>query len=335
MNLHSRFLPGLFALMSVSGCVCVTGPGASRGDISFSWTFAGRQCFEVPDVTQVTVQIPGQTLQNNGVYNCLNAGSAGIKLLKFAPGTYQYTVLGQNSQGTVLYQASGQVSVDGDEVVSVDLQPTANATGAMYVSWDFPAGTTVTCGQYLPWVDIVVDNGTPVTVNCADGATSPGVLIQNLTPGTHTLDVMARNADNFYYYRTVTQVGIYAGGASAQQISLQWIVGSATLKWSFSNGVTQLNCAQAGVVGDIAITLRDRSDNTDTPLSVPCLNNGVQGVQIPFVYYGEYEVFLAAVGTGGVEYRSDWNNPPTVTVEAGEFPQVDNPTPTPVILMTP
>jgi hypothetical protein len=335
MTVHSRFLTSLIAaafLASGSGCIFTTTPSGTPGDITFTWTFGGHQCFEVPDVAQIAVQIPGQTLQNNGVYGCLNSNTAGIKLLNFRAGTYTYTISGQNSAGTVIYQATGTVVVNGNVAVPVDLQPTTSATGSAYVTWTLPAGTPVTC-QYLAAVDIALDNGAPQSFNCAAGATSPGVLLQGLSVGRHNIDISARDSNGLFYYRTLNTFDVFAGGAGAQQFSLAWIVGSAPVKWSFSNGVTQLTCAQAGVTGDVGITLRDA--NGDTTFTSPCVNGGVQGYQIPYVYYGTYQIFLAATGTGGVIYRSSTTVPPNITVVAGDFPNIDNPNPTTAILMTP
>ena len=83
----------------------------------------------------------------------------------------------------------------------------------------------------------------------------------------------------------------------------------------------------------MGITLRDA--NGDISLTSPCVNGGVQGYQVPYVYYGTYQVFLAATGTGGVIYRSSSTVPPNLTVVAGQFPNIDNPQPTTAILMTP
>lgn len=336
MTAHSRLsLPLLAAaLVALVGSGCVINstptPQGRRGDITFTWNFANRPCFQVPDVVQVAVQIPGETLQNNGVYGCNNGGTDGIKLLNFRPGIYSFTISAQNQAGAVIYQGTGQITVDGNVALDVTLTPTQNATGSVYVTWTLPVGTPVTC-QYVPAVDISIDNGAYTTVNCADGATSPGVLLQNLSVGRHTIDISARDTQGLYYYRAINSFDAFAGGATSQQFSLQWIVGSLPLKWSFSNGVTQLNCAQAGVF-EVQITLRD-SQNQDSTFTVPCLNNGVQGYQVPYVYYGNYQIFLAATGTGNVVYRSSLAVPPTATVVEGQFPPVD--AQTPAILMTP
>ena len=334
MTVHSRFLTSILAataLVSTTGCIFTTTPLGTPGDITLTWRFGNRQCFEVPEVTQIAVQIPGQTLENNGVFGCLNANTAGIKLLNFQAGTYSYTVSGRNAQGTVLYSASGQVTVNGNVSVPVDLAPTTNATGSVYITWSLPAGTPVTC-QYIAGVDISIDSAAIQSFTCAAGGTTPGVRVAGLTVGRHNIDISARDSTGLIYYRAINSFDVFAGGASTQQFSLAWIVGSVPVKWTFSNGVTQLNCAQAGVT-QVGITLRNSQG--DTSFTANCLSNGVQGYQVPYVYYGDYQVLLAASGTGGVPYYSSSTSPPQVTVVAGQFPNVDSPNPTAAILLTP
>ena len=278
MTVHSRFLTSHIAaaaLVSSTGCIFTTTPSGTPGDITFTWKFGNRQCFEVPEVSQVAIRIPGQTLQNQGVFPCLNSGTAGIKLLNFRAGTYSYTVSGQNASGTVIYETTGTLVVNGDVAVAVDLQPTSAATGSVYVTWTLPAGTPVTC-QYLASVDITIDNGQPQAVACSAGGTTPGVLLQNLQVGTHTIDLSARDSTGLFYYRATNSFSVFAGGASTQQFSLGWIVGSAPVKWSFNNGTTIVNCAQAGI-SEVGITLRD-AQNQDTTFTSPCLNQ-VDGVR--------------------------------------------------------
>lgn len=341
MNANTRFLSFAAAamlMMSASGCICVTGGGGgSRGNVTFTWTFSGRQCFEVPDVTTVAIQIPGQTLQNNGRYPCTSNGTAGITLLDFRAGTYNYTIQGLNTAGTVIYSAQGNFTINGNVSEAVDLTPTGNAKGSIFVTWTFPAGTTVTCAN-LAAVQISIDGAMPGTeVQCTAGTTSPGVEIQNLAPGQHSIDLAARDQAGFFYYRKQSSFVVIAGGSTSQQYQLDWAVGSLALKWSFSNGVTQLNCAQAGV-SQLRIDIRD-SQGTDiygaNGVTVPCLANGLQGTRFPYLYAGNYTVFLQGAGTAGAIYKSNFTTPPQRTVTAGQFPDIDNPTPTEVILMQP
>lgn len=311
------------ALMATSGCIFTSTPAAQPGDISFRWNFGGRTCAQVPEVTRMVVEIPGQTLQNGGVYNCNEAGSDGIRLLNFRAGSYDYVISGQNALGLVIYQASGTVRVNGNVDVAVTLNQTSNATG-VYVSWVLPAGTTVTC-QSLAAVDVAIDGATtPSTFNCVDGLSPAAVFIPGLSAGAHAIEISARDSTGLFFYSTRSSFQAAVGQATAQTFSLQWIVGSLPLRWTFSNGTSTLNCAQAGV-STMQVTLRNaQGDNT---FDVPCQTGTVQGYQVPYVYWGDYTLFLQAVGAGNLLYRSNFNAPATVTVTAGVFPPVDNSTP--------
>ena len=95
MNFKS--LVAILALMTSTGCVIRGGgvpppPPAQPGDVTFSWSFAGRTCADVPNVKSVVVEIPGETLDNNGVFPCLANNYPGIVLHNFVGGTYSYTL---------------------------------------------------------------------------------------------------------------------------------------------------------------------------------------------------------------------------------------------------
>lgn len=323
MRTHSRFLSlfAVAALISTSGCIFTTGPTGSNGDITFTWTFNGRTCMQSQEVTQIAIQIPGQTLQNNGLYSCVNGGTAGIKLLNFRPGTYTYTITAQNGNGTGVFQATGRVTVNGDVAEIVDLKPTTNATGSAYVAWTLPAGSNVTC-QYLASIDVTIDGAAqPQTNNCATGLYNPSVTTLQgvgfaLSPGTHTILIDARDSNGLYYYRKQGTIQVNVAETTQQVFSLDWLVGTVPLRWSFSNGATLLSCAQAGVT-QVQVTFRDA--NGDLTQLVPCSLNGIDGYT-PYLYSGSFQVFVSAVGAGNFTYQSSTNTPPVVSATAGVFP---------------
>lgn len=328
MNSRSRFLSIVLAtaVMSASGCIINAG---SPGDISFTWTFNGRTCMQSQDITTIFIQIPGQSLQNDGRYGCINGGSPGIKLLNFRTGTYQYTITAQDSRGVGIFQASGTVRVNGDVVEMVDLKPTGQAAGTAYVAWTLPQGTNVTC-QYLASIDITIDDApTPTTTAvCTAGLFNPGntTSVQGvgytLTPGVHKIQIDARDQANIYYYRKVSNFTVNAGETTQQVFSLDWLVGTVAIRFGFSNTITQLNCAQAGVT-EVQITFRDTTNpQLEYVQNVPCSFQGIDGYT-PYIYAGTYQVFVAAVGTGGAQYnnfRATSPAQPIVTAQAGVFP---------------
>ena len=217
MPSHSRFfLKALAATvaMAACGCICVV-PSNRSGNIVLTWTFDGQTCAQqaawaadtgAPRVTAVTVDIPGQTLQNNGSYACSNGGTDGIELTNFRAGTYSYTVRGWSSQGEELYSASGSITVNGDVANQVS---TRAEKGGMALRWQFWNGTSyLSCSQagvlnvYVNLQDSagfwVYGNGAgyqiPCTTQWGDGVTFPW-----LAPGQYTVVVQGYDTANNLY----------------------------------------------------------------------------------------------------------------------------------------
>jgi hypothetical protein len=337
MTAHSRVFTSFIAVTAVltSGCVFTNTPSRSPGDITFTWTFNnGRGCSTVPDVTQIQITIPGQSLQNGGVYGCVNAGTAGIKLLNFRGGEYSYTVSGQNAQGQTLYTNNGSVTVDGDVATAVDLRPTSDAKGQAYITWRFPANTTIDC-QTITAVDVSINGALIRSATCAEGFTGNGVFIPGITPGNNVLTLAARDVNDFYYYRSDRTLVVTAGNDVVETTTLDYAVGSLPVRWTFNNGVQQVTCSGAGVT-TMNVNLRDTAGTLlygNSGFDVPCTNaNTAQGTVFPYLYSGTYELYLQAYGAGGVLYRTNFNTPPRVTVTAGIFPIID--TTTPIQLLT-
>jgi hypothetical protein len=111
---------GVLALMLCPAC------GESErfpGDVTFIWSFSGLSCAEDSRIESVRIAIPGEALDNGGVYPCTVNGVDGIILNDFAPGTYSFAIDAVDYDGTVSYTGSGGFVVDGDTLVQVDLFP--------------------------------------------------------------------------------------------------------------------------------------------------------------------------------------------------------------------
>lgn len=313
------------------------GGGSSRspGDVTFLWNFSSRSCAQA-GVASVHVSIPGQTLANGGVFACNTAGTDGITLLSFAGGQYSYAIEGLNATGQTLYQGSGTFTVNGSVTVTASLGASGLPTAMM--SWTFPpngAAAAPNCTQAgVTSVSISIDQGTPFQVACSLGF-GASVQVDNLTPGVHSVVLEGQDSNGFVYYRKTSSLSAQVGG-SANSYLFDWAAGSLALKWTFSNGVTQLTCAQAGIT-QVNVNLLDSANNYlygNTGIDVPCLTNtGVQGTVFPFLNGGAYSLYLQAYGTGSVLYRSNFTTPPLVSVVDGVFPVVDASTPT--TLLTP
>lgn len=308
----------------------------ASGSVTFLWTITTLSCAQVPGVQSVRIAIPGQALANAGVYPCSSGGTDGITLLAFTGGQYSYTIEGL-SAAAVLYQASGTFTVNGNVTVNVNLSPTSTVTSAL-VGWTFPpngASSTPSCAQAgVSDVVMTIDSGTPTSVSCPMGVGAT-VRLDNLTPGTHGIVLEARDSNGFVYYRKTGSLLAQAGSLFSNQYLFDWAVGSLPVKWSFNNGTTLVNCAQAGV-SQVNINLLDSQNNYvygTAGVDVPCLSNGLQGTDFTYLTGGPYNLFLQAYGAGSVLYRSNFTTPPAVNVVNGQFPVLD--ATTPATLMTP
>src|SRR5262249_48462279 len=119
--MNYKIVLSLVAATFVSGCYVTDRSYGNAGDVTFTWTLAGQQCAVVPQVSSVRISIPGEVIQNDGVFPCLVSNYPGIILQNFAPGSYTYTIQGLGYSGDVLYQATGTFIVDGNVTVQVDL----------------------------------------------------------------------------------------------------------------------------------------------------------------------------------------------------------------------
>lgn len=308
------------------------GGALASGNIIFLWNFDSLSCAQASSVQSVRITIPGQTLMNAGVFQCNNGGSDGIQLLNFAGGTYSYTIEGLSSTSQVLYGASGTVTVNGTVQKNVTLNAVNSNPPSVAVSWTFPpnsAASMPNCTQAgVSEVAVTIDSIAFGVVPCTQGYGSAQAVFTNLTAGTHQLQLDARDTNQFTYYRSTGTFMAQTGMQTTLSATMGWAVGGLPVKWTFSNGTSQINCAQAGAT-TMNVNLRDSTGTLvygTTGVDVPCSDNGVQGTNFPYLYGGAYDVFLQTYGTGSVLYRSNFATPPSVTVVNGQFPVIDSST---------
>ena len=67
--MNTKTLVLFLSLASLSGCV-VKDNGPYSGNVTFTWTFGGLTCSNLPQIRSVAINIPGEVLDNNGVYPC-------------------------------------------------------------------------------------------------------------------------------------------------------------------------------------------------------------------------------------------------------------------------
>ncbi len=303
------------------------GGGALVGNVTFQWTFAGGTCSQNPAVASVHITIPGQTLQNSGVYSCLSNNFPGIVLHDFSPGTYSFTITGDDSVGTTLFSGAGNFTVNGDITVTVDLTPAGGPNSYAFLTWTFPpnsSSATPNCTQAgVTTVTYSIDGATPVSVNCADGFNTTGVQTGYVAAGAHSLVLDAYDSSNYRWYTYTGSLTTYAGNPVSDAISFQWGVGGAVVKWTIEDqtGTTVLSCAQAGITTVYVNFSADGSTwlYPGSGDAQPCANGSAI---YSALYPGTYAVSVQGTGAGNVVYATGTNPAPGVVVVAGQFPDL-------------
>ena len=322
--MNAKLVSAFLAIVALSGCIVVRNPPppAQPGNVTFTWSFAGMTCSQASQVKSVVVTIPGQTLQNAGVYPCLANNYPGIVLHDFAAGTYSFTLDAEGYSGEQIYTGSGTFTVDGDVRVTVDLTPVGGANSYAYLTWHFPAlgaNTNPSCADALVTnVSVSIDGATATLVPCASGRTTPGAQTAFLPAGTHTIDLFGYDNSGYLLYQAYSTLVTTAGAPVAADYLIDWAVGGATLAWTLSENSVIVTCAQAGIT-TVYVDFKDVSGNlVYGPYGDP------RPCGSPIVYYdylheGTYKVLLSAAGTGST-YYDNWANPPSVAVVNGVFP---------------
>lgn len=326
--MNSRPLMAFLAVLSLSGCIVYERtpapvPAPVAGDVTFTWSFAGQACSDVPQVKSVIVSIPGETLMNGGIYPCTANNYPGIVLHNFRPGNYTFTLQAVGYGDEQLFTGSGSFSVNGATRVTVDLTPVGGPNSYAYLTWRFPANavsSAPTCTQAgVSTVDVAIDGVlVPNPFKCTDGFSQPGVSTPFIAAGTHSIDLQALSAGGYLMYRYTGTLQTFAGAPVSADYLFAWAVGGASVKWQFTDGSVGVSCSSGGI-STVWVNFKDSAGK---------LLYGVDGdpqacnaapVPYNFLPPGTYQVIVAASGYGGSVYRSNTTTPPLVTVTAGVF----------------
>jgi hypothetical protein len=323
--MNARILAAfLLCLTASTGCIiidhdhddCCDVPAPTPtypGDVTFLWTFPGSgagRCADVPDVKRVRITIPGETLHNGGVYACNTAGVDGIVLHDFVPGNYGYTLEALSYTDEVLYRASGNFTVNGDQRLNVTLTPNGSPGSFAYVSWTFEGNTgsaNPTCAQAgVNYVDVRIDNGTWERLSCDEGIGSNQVSSPYLAPGAHTIEFVGVHVvgtvETPYYYRRGT-LNTVAGSPVSVSYQL-WVVGGMSVAWDLYDGSLRKTCAQSGVTA-VTIHLYDETDGTYVyGTEGETYGCGDAAIVYNFLRPGYYTVIMDARGPGGIYYTN-------------------------------
>ncbi len=268
MNARTRFLflsLWALALSSLSGCV-INGGGSAVHDLTFKWTFAGYSAAQNPQVAKVLIAIPGQTLQNGGVYAPTTAGVDGITLTDFRNGTYSYTIQGLSLADALLFQAHGTVTVSGrDTLVTVDLA-SQGASGDVtflwnfggHAAWEVPSVSKV----YITIPGQTLSNG---GVYAPTNANVDGITLTNFVPGSYSFTIQGLTDNNVVLYEAAGTFGV--NGPVTVNVGLQPKAGGpayARVTWHFPQvgSVTSPNCGQANGITTVTISIDGAAPQT-------------------------------------------------------------------------
>ena len=325
--MHLRMLMVLLWAGLFSGCVFVAnGSDANRfpGDVSFTWSLDGRTCRQEVGVYAIRIQIPGETLVNDGIFACENNGSTGVLLQGFAGGRYRYTIEAIDDGNRVLFLATGEFIVDGDVDLNVNLRRSTNSGGYAWLNWRFPplaSASTPTCQQAgVSFVDVYFDDLAAVRYACDEGMVSPGALTPIFAAGPHPFQAVAVTQEGYPLFQSISDFVISSTTPIAVDVPLLWSVGGVSLRWDLIEGGTVRSCAQAGVTY-VQVNFQDSAGNwaygaegdVQPCGAAPLLYNALQA--------GGYRALLRGLdASGNVRFESVWSSAADVTVNAGQFP---------------
>ncbi|MGQ0507994.1 MAG: hypothetical protein ACT4TC_22040 [Myxococcaceae bacterium] len=328
MNLKTLIALCLGLAQLATGCIVVGGGGnggyssASPGDVTFTWSFVGDTCADHPEIKSIIVDIPGEALQNDGYYPCTANNYPGIVLHNFAGGPYDYNLTAVGYGNETLFTAGGRFVVDGNVRVTVDMMPPGSGSSFAYVAWNFPANSeqnAPNCAQAgVAFVDVSIDGAAATRYNCTAGFGTQGVRTPLLAAGSHTVEMIAVSADEYPYYRFTGGLTTFSNNPIFAEYDLDWAVGGAAIRWHLTDGAVGESCYSSGV-NTVYINFKDTNGNW-----VYGTNGDAQSCDgAPIVYNyllpGVYRVYVQANGFGGAVYRSNQLNPPTITVNEGDF----------------
>lgn len=308
----TAFLVALVALSALSAC-----SGQRRGNVTVAIAFNGGACLSNSAVQSVRITIPGQTLENQGVYPC----SASVLLLDFAPARYSITLEAFGAANERLFFKASTFTVNGDVAVSINLDPVDEANSYAYMTWRLPpvgnSSAESSCAQAgIMYVDYAIDNLQPVRTNCVDGQMQPGALTPALRPGNHTIQLDALGSTGVRYFSKSSTLVVNPGNAIAADFRLEWAVGGTELAYGFFDAGAASSCASTGVQQVRVNFVRSDGSVVFGPQGdvQPC------GVT-PFYYLeaGNYSVVVDAQGSAGRLYSTNTAQPPILTVTTGGF----------------
>jgi hypothetical protein len=191
--------------------------------------------------------------------------------------------------------------------------------GSAFLTWTFPPREGVpqpSCAAAnVSYVDVSVD-GQVTRATCAQGQTGMGFDTGRLLAGPHDLRLSAI-VDGFERLRADATLTIQAGTQGVESYQPGWIIGGLHLSWHIIDGPTAFSCSDVGLQS-VFVNFTNSSNQliyAGSGLEYPCNSN----VDFTSLYAGNYRVFIQGVAMNGETFKSDFQQPPQVTVTAGVF----------------
>ena len=308
-----------------SACVWTSAPPpfyGYPGNIFLSWTFSGASCAQTPAVATVTVTIPNDPVPIvPNVFPC-SAGNppSSLGIYNFNPGSYTVNLSAQDVNGQVIYTGTTTVVVNGDVYATIDLAPVGGGNTVAYLSWGFDAAV----GTYLPpctalastdpdrmdSVALYVDGATTAAqiYDCSVGAGSAQVSTPDLTPGTHTVQLVAYQdgVPDAFAQTDPVQVTVVANNPTSQTLSFHWMVGGVGVAWRYPGGA--MNCTTNGVAS-VTVSFGGRGGYDSAGNT--CATAVVPFKRLPATAAVTYPLSVAAYGS-----------PPAMPIYSGSVPAV-------------
>ena len=294
------------------------------GNVTFTWTFAGGTCTDT-NVSYVVIQIPGETLQNNGQFDCMTSGYPGITLNDFSPGTYSYTIDAYDSSNTLLFSTSSSFTVNGDVQVNANLDPAGGANSYAYLGWTFQAAANApVCGTDFTKVAVTFD-GDPNTTTAYDCAAGNGSQTSiYLTPGNHAIELDAMDDSGFVFASSATNISTVTGQPQSETFTLNWVVGGTAISWDFVDSAHPSGTTDCTAVGVTSMNANFQDTTSGNLLYGAAGDSFACAGATTSIYHalppGQYDVILAgtgSTGSGPVLYEEQQTY--TATVQAGVF----------------
>lgn len=333
-----RFLARTVFVLAILGAGC-TGPYyypppyGQPGNIAVSWTFSGGSCANTPAVVRVQISVPSDPtpIQPN-TFPCSAGDPPGqLVVYNYAPGSYGVNLVGLDANGNIIWTGSGTANVVAGTTVSIaiDLKPASGSNAIANLSWTFAPAV----GTYFPpctaagasdpdridTVALYVDgaNTQAATYDCSQGTGAGQVATPALSPGAHTLQLVAYQTGLPYSFAQTdaVPVTVTSGTPVAQAFTFNWLVGGVGVAWTYPSATA---CTPGGVAS-VTVGFQASGNMNYAVAGWPCPTAVAPFKRLPAADAGTtYAITLNAFG-GGSPSPVLYSGTGTTVISPGHF----------------